>query len=97
MKSCAEDHGRYTCFLEQHPKSDGQIEDKAEPVDDQKVNLFSRQKYSTREHFPHKYTCQPENNSILILQRCNFRSLEYVILPIAQFLSSFRIMRMSLT
>jgi len=34
MKSSAKDHGRYTCFLEQHPKSDGQIEDEAEPMDD---------------------------------------------------------------
>lgn len=34
MESRAEDHRWYTRFLEQHEKSDGQVEDKAEPMND---------------------------------------------------------------
>lgn len=50
MKSCAKYHGRYSCFLNQHPESDGQVKYKGEPVDDKKIRLFGSQKYSERKH-----------------------------------------------
>lgn len=70
MKSCAKYYGWYTCSLEQHPKSDGQVEDKGEPVNDQNVRLFGGQEYSAKEH----HFCHIEFN--VFMQRDSFSSYE---------------------